>query len=35
VGRPVDLVKRKFNPLRPNALWVADFSYVASWAGVV
>ncbi len=33
--RPVDLVKRQFNPLRPNALWVADFTYVATWAGVV
>jgi len=33
--RPLDLVKRRFNPLRPNALWVADFTYVATWAGVV
>jgi putative transposase len=33
--RPADLVKRQFNPARPNALWVADFSYVATWAGVV
>lgn len=33
--RPVDLVKRRFNPPRPNALWVADFTYVATWAGVV
>ena len=31
--RPVDLVKRQFNPLRPNALWVADFTYVATWPG--
>jgi hypothetical protein len=23
--RPVDLVKRKFNPLVPNRLWIADF----------
>jgi putative transposase len=33
--RPVDLVKRRFNPTYPNALWVADFTYVATWAGVV
>ncbi len=33
--RPVDLVKRQFNPLRPNALWVADFTYAATWSGVV
>jgi len=24
--RPQDLVKRRFNPLHPNALWVADFT---------
>ena len=33
--RPLDLVQRRFNPAGPNALWVADFTYVASWAGVV
>jgi len=33
--RPADLVKRRFNPPHPNALWVADFTYVATWAGVV
>jgi putative transposase len=33
--RPPDLVKRRFNSLRPNALWVADFTYVPTWAGVV
>jgi transposase InsO family protein len=33
--RPADLVKRRFNPARPNALWVADFTYVATWVGVV
>ena len=33
--RPPDLVQRRFNPLRPNALWVADFTYVATWVGVV
>lgn len=34
-NRPADLVKRRFNPTRPNALWVADFTYVATWVGVV
>jgi transposase InsO family protein len=29
------LVGRRFNPTRPNALWVADFTYVATWVGVV
>ena len=33
--RPADLVERRFNPTRPNALWVADFTYVPTWAGVV
>jgi putative transposase len=33
--RPADLVQRRFNPLHPNRLWVADFTYVATWAGVV
>jgi putative transposase len=32
--RPADLVQRRFNPARPNALWVADFTYVATWVGV-
>jgi len=34
-ARPADLVGRRFNPTRPNALWVADFTYVATWVGVV
>ena len=34
-SRPLDLVNREFSADRPNALWVADFSYVASWAGFV
>jgi putative transposase len=33
--RPADLVNRRWDPLRPNALWVADFTYVATWAGFV
>jgi transposase InsO family protein len=33
--RPADLVKREFSATRPNQLWVADFTYVATWAGFV
>jgi transposase InsO family protein len=33
--RPADLVDRQFAALRPNQLWVADFSYVATWRGFV
>ena len=29
--RPLDLVRREFAASRPNALWVADFTYVAAW----
>jgi transposase InsO family protein len=32
---PADLVKRQFSATRPNQLWVADFTYVATWAGFV
>jgi putative transposase len=35
VGRPTDLVDRNFTASRPNELWVADFTYVMSWSGVV
>ncbi len=28
-------MQRQFQAERPNRLWVADFSYVATWAGVV
>jgi putative transposase len=31
--RAKDLVKRRFVAGAPNRLWVADFTYVASWAG--
>ncbi len=33
--RPVDRVNRQFTATRPNQLWVADFTYVATWAGLV
>jgi transposase InsO family protein len=33
--RPVDLVDRRFTATRPNQLWVADFTYVATWRGFV
>ena len=33
--RPRDLVERRFVAERPNQLWVADLTYVATWAGFV
>ena len=33
--RPADLVDRHFLATRPNQLWVADFTYVATWRGFV
>ena len=33
--RPLDLVNRQFRAIRPNQLWVADFTFVATWAGFV
>lgn len=33
--RPEDLVDRQFVASRPNQLWVADFTYVATWSGTV
>ena len=32
---PADLVRRQFSAIRPDQLWVADFTYVATWAGFV
>src|ERR687891_718455 len=32
---PLDRVNREFQAPRPNALWVSDFTYVATWAGFV
>ena len=34
-AQPVDLVQRDFTATRPNQLWVADLTYVATWAGFV
>ena len=33
--RPPDLVSRQFTADRPNQLWVADLTYVATWRGFV
>jgi putative transposase len=33
--RSPDLVDRDFTASRPNALWVADFTYLRCWEGVV
>ena len=32
-SRPSDLVERSFAATRPNALWVADLTHVATWSG--
>ncbi len=34
-ARPADLVRRQFSPARPDRIWVADFTYVPTWAGMV
>lgn len=34
-ARPADLVERDFAPPAPNRLWVADFTYVPTWTGMV
>jgi putative transposase len=33
--RAPDLVDRQFTAARPNQLWVADFTYVPTWSGMV
>jgi len=33
--RPLDRVNRQFTATRPNQLWVADITYVATWSGFV
>lgn len=32
--RPPDHVKRQFRASRPNELWVVDYTYVPTWAGM-
>src|SRR3982751_6883862 len=32
---PADKVNRQFQAPQPNALWVSDFTYVATWQGFV
>jgi putative transposase len=32
---PLDRVNRQFRAPRPYALWVSDFTYVATWSGFV
>jgi transposase InsO family protein len=32
---PYDRVNRQFHAPRPNALWLSDFTYVATWSGFV
>jgi len=34
-AHPADLVGRDFTATRPNQLWVADLTYVVTWAGFV
>ena len=33
--KPLDLVNRQFIATKPNQLWVADITYVATWSGFV
>jgi putative transposase len=33
--RAPDLVNRNFTAPRPDALWVADFTYCSTWSGIV
>ena len=35
LDRPADLVNRQFVATRPNQLWVADITFVATWSGFV
>ena len=35
LARPADLVNRQFTANRPNQLWVADITFVATWTGFV
>jgi putative transposase len=35
LDRPTDKVNRQFVAARPNQLWVADITFVATWVGFV
>jgi transposase InsO family protein len=35
LNRPADKVNRQFVATRPNQLWVADITFVATWVGFV
>ncbi len=35
LDRPTDKVNRQFTATRPNQLWVADITFVATWIGFV
>ncbi len=35
VEKPLDRVQRRFTASRPDQLWVADFTFVATWSGFV
>ena len=35
VCRPAHLVNRQFTATRPNQLWVADITFVATWSGFI
>jgi transposase InsO family protein len=34
-ARPADLVDRVFKAVAPNLVWVADLTYVSTWAATV
>lgn len=34
IAQPMDLVERNFTAPAPNRLWVADITYVGTWAGM-
>jgi putative transposase len=35
IEKPLDRVQRQFVASRPDQLWIADFTYVATWSGFV